>query len=291
MCRAEFHFPTASLRSLETTKELSMHSHFRVIVNRFSYFSKNLANVVLFKIAKNLTNFMITDYRLRIQIRKSLEQCYFRNQKQSFASNIAFQVAFSYQIGFGVESDDSQRQTWLQRSSRQRGDLEAEKVAIKTNWNMCLSIRNFQGHPYPLDLIHEYRTWDLKKLGEARKEYEREVGSMVREFEELHFIPLTLYGTIGDLLDELREFRESKAQRMRIRDQIKNTDGIGHPYYIQSIINVARSHSILGEWVEAQVLRKEVLKHMNHTCGPQSLEVTTTAINLASTYRERKPRC
>jgi len=54
-----------------------------------------------------------------------------------------------------------------------------------------------------VDLIHEYRTWGLNKLEEARKVYEREVGDMEREFGELHFIPLALCMILGNLLDEL----------------------------------------------------------------------------------------
>jgi hypothetical protein len=83
-----------------------------------------------------------------------------------------------------------------------------------------------------VDLINEYRTWGLKKLREARKEYDKEVSDMAREFGELHFVTLGLYKAIGDLLDSIGEFEESTALGMRIRDEIETAEGMQHPYYI-----------------------------------------------------------
>jgi len=79
---------------------------------------------------------------------------------------------------------------------------------------------------------------------------------MEREFGKLHFIPLNLYHTLGDLLDELQEFEKSKSLRMLIRDEIAK-HGVGHPYYIHSNLNVVKSHIELGEWMDAQLLQEE----------------------------------
>jgi hypothetical protein len=98
-------------------------------------------------------------------------------------------------------------------------------------------------------------------MEEARKEYKREADDMAQEFGELHFIPLDLYNTIGDLLDALEEFTESDAPQMRIREQIMKTDANNHPHNIQSILNVAKSHLKLGEWKEIELLEEEVLRH------------------------------
>jgi len=148
-----------------------------------------------------------------------------------------------------------------------------------------------------VDLIHEYRTWGLNKLGEARIVYEQEVSDMARHFGELHFIPLALYKIMGDLLDQLGEFGKSKTLRMRIRDRIDNTGGIGHSYYFQSTEHVATSHRRLGGWMEAQLLeeevlkrtkstgaqifQEEVLKHMKSTYGAQSIIIHNLISKLA----------
>lgn len=50
-----------------------------------------------------------------------------------------------------------------------------------------------------------------------------------------------------DLLDELGELRESKVKREWIRDEIQQMAGICHPYFIRSILNVAKSLIMLGE--------------------------------------------
>jgi hypothetical protein len=83
---------------------------------------------------------------------------------------------------------------------------------------------------------------------------------MARGFGELHYILLFLYSTIGDLLDELVEFEDSKALRMQIRDQIVRSGVDHHIYYIKSILQLARSHTSLGEWMELQTLYEGALK-------------------------------
>ena len=47
---------------------------------------------------------MEVDYRVRTQIRECLEINFLKYQSQPFAAHIAFQLAFCYQIGFGVNA-------------------------------------------------------------------------------------------------------------------------------------------------------------------------------------------
>jgi hypothetical protein len=202
------------------------------------------------------------DYRVRPQIKDSLEQNYLRNQNQSFAAHIAFQ------IGFGVKSNDNKCHMWLGKSNKQLDDPKLIKEAVQpTNWRSARMCNRDLNGDVTVDLIHEYKTWGLNKLGEARIVYEREVGDMARHFGELHFIPLALYKIMGDLLDQLGEFGKSETLRVRIRDRIENTGGVGHPFYFQSTEQVATSHRRLGEWMEAQLLEEEVLKRTKSTCA------------------------
>jgi hypothetical protein len=57
---------------------------------------------------------MAIDYCVRIHIHKRLEESYMGNQ----IPNIAFQIAFCYQIGIGAKSDDDLRDKWLKKSNR-----------------------------------------------------------------------------------------------------------------------------------------------------------------------------
>jgi len=117
--------------------------------------------------------------------------------------------------------------------------------------------------------------------------YEREVGDMEREFWELHFIPLALCMILGNLLDELSKFEESKALGMRIRGRIESTVGADHPYYIISTISVAMSHIKLGEWMEAQSLQEKAIKYTESTHGTQSSTTLAIRNNLALTHTEQ----
>jgi hypothetical protein len=60
----------------------------------------------------------------------SLEMNFFRNRDHPCATKIAFQIAFCYQIGFGVKSDGTECHRWLQKSDKQPGDLMFEKEAV-----------------------------------------------------------------------------------------------------------------------------------------------------------------
>ena len=223
---------------------------------------------------------MSVDYRVRTQIRECLEINFLKHQSQPFAAHIAFQLAFCYQIGFGVKSNDDMCHMWLGKSAKQPDDLRSEREVVQpARWKMG-GIQGYHGSA-SVDLIHGYRTQGLKTLDQAREECERVIDDMAPVFGELHFILLDLYTTWGDLLDELGELSKSKLLRMRIRKQIEETNGIDHLYYIPSIINVARSHIKLGEWMEAQLLQEEVLKSVEDT---NSRAVELIKNNLASTY-------
>ncbi|KAF8539826.1 hypothetical protein BDD12DRAFT_881587 [Trichophaea hybrida] len=233
-----------------------------------------------FRIALTLANLVQTDYRVRSQIRESLENIYFRNPNQPFATHIAFQIAFAYHIGFGAKSDDNKCRVWLERSNKHIHDLKLEKEAVQpASWNNE-KLRELQGL-VSVDLIHEYRTRGLNELEKARKECEREVSDMAREFGEFHFIMLNLYKTFGNMLDELGELATSKALRIRIRDNIKKEGGVTHPYYVQSFFDLATSHTKLGEWMEAQRVQEEVVNNESI----HSSEIESIKNNLAFTYK------
>jgi hypothetical protein len=83
-------------------------------------------------------------------------------------------------------------------------------------------MHEFEEVLFKVDLIHEYRTWGLNKLEKARKMYERDASDMEREFGELHFIPLALCMILGNLLDELNKFEESKLKSAAYTDQRSN---------------------------------------------------------------------
>jgi hypothetical protein len=57
---------------------------------------------------------MAVDYRVRAQLIEGLQTIYIRNENQPCAPCIVLQIAFCYQIAFGVVSDDNQQLIWLQ---------------------------------------------------------------------------------------------------------------------------------------------------------------------------------
>ncbi|KAF8534369.1 hypothetical protein BDD12DRAFT_896064 [Trichophaea hybrida] len=236
-----------------------------------------------FQISKSLAHFIEFHYVVRSQIKDSLEKCYFRNQHQLCASNIALQVAFCYRIGFGIGADDDQTQFWLDRAGKRQYDLEVEKKSVQ---QLCWNNRRIrkiidEGRLQIFDLRHEYRSRDtgVKTLKAARKETEKEASDMAREFGVVHFIPIRLKIILGDLMDELGEFEEAKLLRMGIRDETLNAYGADHPVHLNSLF--ARSHKILEEWNEAQALQEAGIRGFGDTTD----FVGSATADLASIYR------
>lgn len=81
----------------------------------------------MYKIAGNLADLVEADYRVRTQIKDSIEKTYIMNRNQPFAANIAFQIAFCYHIGSGVKSNANKCQIWLQKSNKNYHDLKSKK--------------------------------------------------------------------------------------------------------------------------------------------------------------------
>jgi len=96
------------------------------------------------------------DYRLRSQIRDSLEKKYFRNQNPAIAAYTVFQVAFGYQIGFGAKSDKNKCHMWLQRSDKCLQDLKVEKEVVQPTFWKSGKMRSFSGI-VRVNLIDQYR--------------------------------------------------------------------------------------------------------------------------------------
>ena len=213
----------------------------------------------MLKIAENLADLVVADYRVRIQIRDSLENNYLRNQYRSFATHIAFQLAFCYRIGFGVKSNHNKSHIWLEQSDKQLNDLEVEKEAVRpAKWKNG-RMRGLSGLVL-VDLSHEYRTYGLVKLEEARKEYEREVTDMIQEFGEHHFIILSLYATIARTYSTQGRWKEAEELLVQVMETEKRVFGQEHPDTLSSMANLASTYRDQGRWKEAEELLVQVME-------------------------------
>jgi hypothetical protein len=143
-----------------------------------------------------------------------------------------------------------------------------------------------EGFLNAINLIDEYELFGAQKLEEVVKYCQREVEDIAGEFRELHFIPLSLYKIIGELLDCLGRIEESKALRMRLRDQIIDApDRPDHPYFIQSNLELVKSYNRFGEWKEAEAVLNRLEKTLIRLFGAQNPLVVGVTTQLAMTYK------
>ena len=85
--------------------------------------------------------------------------------------NATFQLAFYYEIGFGVRRDNEQVRLWLEKSLKNENDLQREKDALEPGvWDMRYHSGKVdswlhQDFPMATDHVHEYRrTSSLAKI-------------------------------------------------------------------------------------------------------------------------------
>ena len=229
---------------------------------------------------------MKADYRVRIQIRQSLENNYFHNSNQPFASNIAFQVAFCYQIGFGVKSNDIQRRLWLERSLRKPDDLKIEKEAVRPARWKSKTMRKLNGLGH-IDLIHEYRISGLNKLDQACNEYEREVSDMEREFGGLHFVCLASMNNLASIFWNQGRSKEAEVLDVQVMETRKRVLGQEHPDTLTSMANLASTYRNQGRLKEAEELLVQVIETLKRVLGQEHPSTLNSMNNLASTYRNQ----
>jgi tetratricopeptide (TPR) repeat protein len=232
---------------------------------------------------------MTADYRVRIQIRQSLENNYFNNADQPFAANIAFQVAFCYQIGFGVKSNDIQRRLWLERSLRKPDDLKIEKEAVRPARWKRKRMRELNGLVH-IDLIHEYRVSGLNKLDEACNKHEREVSDMAREFGGLHFICLASMNNLASTYTNQGRSKEAEELEVQVMETRKRVLGQEHPSTLTSMANLASTYRNQGRSKEAEELEVQVMETRKRVLGQVHLDTLTSMNNLASTYMSQGRR-
>jgi tetratricopeptide (TPR) repeat protein len=226
---------------------------------------------------------MAADYRVRIQIKQSLENNYSKNRDQPFAVNIAFQVAFCYLIGFGVKSNDIQCRIWLESSMRKPDQLKIEKEAVQPARWKNKRMRELNGIVL-VNLNHEYRVSGFNKLEEACQEYEREVSDMAREFGEIHFIPLTSMNNLASTYRNLGRSKEAEELLVQVMETLKRVLGQEHPSTLTSMNNLALTYTNQGRSKEAEELVMQVMETRKRVLGQEHPSTLTSMHNLASTY-------
>jgi len=183
--------------------------------------------------------------------------------------------------------DDDLRDKWLKKSNRQLGDLKAEKKLLWTTRLMNnTEVQRFLGNGmiYRIELIEQYRKKGLTGLENALEAYKQEFDDMKRELRIPFVISTGIYSIIGDLQDELGDFKGSKELRIHIKDQIQNLVGVNHPYYLASVQDVVKSYWKLRELKEAEALLQENLPRLREVCGVQHPNTIVGAGNLVRIF-------
>ncbi|KAF8534599.1 kinase-like domain-containing protein [Trichophaea hybrida] len=274
----------ATTRQSNATEKSLFNANLQLaILNHFLDSKNQLQPISIGSSVVTENPFLGTDFRIAKSLSHFIE---FHYLHQPFASNLALQVAFCYRIGFGIAADDDHSQIWLERAGKQQGDLEIEMKSVRAPYLKNKRIRMFEddGRLQKFLLSDEYRSGGSgsKKLKEAIKETQREVCDMAHVFGDVHFVPLQLKAILGDLMDEHGDLEDAKALRTHIKDETKNAYGTNHPEYLNSLLSLARSHKLLGEWEEAQVLQEASMKDFDQ----RENSIGSAGADLASIYRQ-----
>ncbi|KAM0259856.1 hypothetical protein ACHAQJ_003100 [Trichoderma viride] len=145
-----------------------------------------------FKIPKSYRQLMGADYRLWGHI--------FRLTKAKAESSsedwrlFAFQTAFCYAAGFGTAMDESEAESWVQRSGRTRQDLRSEIESLKTDLTPMI-YKNLETEFSPISYVDYYQ--QTEQLSDVLGVYEDAAQNTAKMLGETH--PIYLH------LNQLRE--------------------------------------------------------------------------------------
>jgi hypothetical protein len=202
----------------------------------------------------------------------------------------AFQLAFCYQVGFGVRKDDERSQAFLSQSLRQHEELNLEINRAKEEFMSLPFQESFRRLSY-----QGYIKWDLaeyylekKLLDNIEAEYRREIADIESTtLGEIPHITSILKLMLSSVLENQGRWKEAEELGVQVVETVKRAFGQESPGTLTSMGNLASAYRNQGRWKEAEELEVQVMETRKRVLGQEHPDTLASMTNLASTYRNQ----
>lgn len=231
------------------------------------------------KLTDAIPDFVISDYRLWIYLRRCYEARYDDERRDSGSrSDAAFQLALLTELRLSTMSNkDSEVSDWLFKTGKSKQDLDSEIDKIREVKR--LSLRTLD---VPIDMIdhaEQYRECGL--LEEAQKVYERAANHLHLLLGNAHAIVVRLRLMNAKALQELGDVQRAEEVLVaqinanQAAQLSESAEAIAAQIYLVSVY-IDRSL-----WRKAEQLQRGVLETSTRVFGEESMQALASMGNLA----------
>ncbi|KAL9042207.1 MAG: hypothetical protein Q9214_003853 [Letrouitia sp. 1 TL-2023] len=140
-------------------------------------------------------------------------------------STVRFQLAFCYKIGFGVASDETCAQEWLERARCCTQDLDVEIDLAKSTINQSsyrngmLQLLSLRGLLHEREVSTAYKEEDLPNVAD---EYKKEIEDMEKLFGRYHRSVIELRITRASVLKAAKKFKEAETIQIDLLKELSS---------------------------------------------------------------------
>ncbi|KAL7974937.1 hypothetical protein HDV63DRAFT_131650 [Trichoderma sp. SZMC 28014] len=227
------------------------------------------------------------DYRVRVHIARCLQGRATGSCDQC-AKLAAFELAFCYTLGFGVDSNKAEADKWLGQSGLSANELSARLDHLKdlttADHETLLesgsqSIEHFFFSP-------EGR-YGLEKLGSAEAYLAREIHDFERQLGDNHWQTFQLKADLIHLLSAQGKLSEAIKASEEFRLGTLERYGDSHILHIKAILLLADLHAEQHHWDEAETLLYDAKTLLFKEFGPGFLLSIQACGTLGRVYADR----
>jgi tetratricopeptide (TPR) repeat protein len=246
------------------------------------------------KVENSIVHLYLCDYRVRIHIRKCLEELYRETQNSSILdaeSNIAFQLALCYYIGFGVRRDEEKANCLLKQHNlnhSERPRFERVVARIGEQFHILVPISEAmgdleeKGHLPETDISAYYMEQD--NLENAVRWAFQELEDLKLAFSVENSIIQIAKSSLYHILKRLGRLKEAEDLALELFEHETRANDDGDE---KSFICTKKLAMILFDqkrWDEAEKLQAQVLKHSRETYGNEHSLTMLEKTDLAAIY-------
>jgi tetratricopeptide (TPR) repeat protein len=246
-----------------------------------------------FQISSNLYPLLFTNYLVRKLVFQCLQYKAKSSECDTCAQRAAFELAFCYHIGLGVERSPQSARYWAHQSGEELETLEDEMdevIDIFIYQNKKVIELGLNGFSMIMDHVNEYRQADYD-LEVVQTTYKREIKDLTVAFEEDPLVTVTLRATLGNILQGAGKFGEAEELYKELISFFDNSPehGSASPSALTSRHYLANLFREQGRLSEAEELIEAIVNRRKGLFGSQNPDVLDSMATLGSIlYDARK---
>lgn len=234
------------------------------------------------------------DYRVRSHIAECLEERLSQSPASSFVmstSNVAYQIALCYELGFGVERDDYKSMEALHSSGRTRVDVEETLNRSSKGQNIvdqdpCVREVFHRGH-LPLTEFSFYYL-ERDKLEEAESRLFREIRDLELSIGDKSYVTLLVRSVLSTILVLQKRWKEAEGLQVDIvQTSMKMGMDPNDPSLLTAIGNLAFIYQQFGDWKNAERLRLTLMESNTKALDAGHISSLHNMGSLAEIYRHQ----